>query len=344
MELINRYSKAVGFWLPKKLRDDIIAELSEEIRSQVEDKEAEFGRKLSEAEIAAVLKRLGSPLVAANRYLPQRHLIGPVLFPIYQRVLMPVIVCCLVLPLLAWIGLMPFGPGRHAWQSGGSFLSALGSCCGFSWLSAFLSVGVVTVAFALIERTKAMTKVTGDWDPLKLPAVRDPHLIRLSSSIFDLIFSAVFLVGWVGCLGLQVVFYVAGAKVTLAPSWPYLVSGFVLVLLASIALSGVNLFRPRWTRVRAAVRLAIDCAGSALFCWFLKAGILLEIAVANVPQARESAIKDSLNSWASRAFPLAVIISAVIALLDVRRLYRVGNTAATATTRRTKDISDTDPR
>ncbi len=326
MELINRYSQAVGFWLPKKQRDDIIAELSEEIRSQVEDKEAEFGRKLSEAEIAAVLRRLGSPLVVANRYLPQRYLIGPVLFPIYQRVLKFVVVCCLVLPILAWVGLMPYSAGRDAWHSAGSLLAALGSCWGSSWLSAFFSVGVVTVAFAIIERTKAMAKATDDWDPLKLPAVRDPHLIPLASSIFDLIFSAVFLIGWIGCLGLQVVLYVAGAKVTLASSWPYLVCGFVLVLLANIALSGANLFRPRWTRVRAAVRLAIDCAGSALFCWFLKAGILLDIAVANVPQAKESAIKDALNAGAARAFPLAVIVSAVIILLDVRRLYRVGST------------------
>ena len=145
--------------------------------------------------------------------------------------------------------LLSVGLSCDAWHSAGSLLAALGSCWGSSWLSAFFSVGVVTVAFAIIERTKAMAKATDDWDPLKLPAVRDPHLIPLASSIFDLIFSAVFLIGWIGCLGLQVVLYVAGAKVTLASSWPYLMCGFVLVLLANIALSGANLFRPRWTRV-----------------------------------------------------------------------------------------------
>ncbi len=82
MELIDRYLKAVKFWLPKAQQDDIITELSEDVRSQIEDEEAELGRKLNEAEVEGILKQLGRPVLVANRYLPQQHLIGPVLFPI----------------------------------------------------------------------------------------------------------------------------------------------------------------------------------------------------------------------------------------------------------------------
>ena len=78
MELIDRYLHAVKFWLPKAQRDDIIAELSEDIRSQIEDKEAELGRKADDGDVAAILKKCGHPLLVAQRYLPQEHLIGPI--------------------------------------------------------------------------------------------------------------------------------------------------------------------------------------------------------------------------------------------------------------------------
>ena len=95
MELIERYLQAVAFWLPKGQQQDIIAELSEDLHSQIEEKETELGRSLNKAEIEAVLKQRGRPVLVANRYLPQRSLIGPVLFPIYVVCDQS---CCLVLP------------------------------------------------------------------------------------------------------------------------------------------------------------------------------------------------------------------------------------------------------
>ena len=81
MELLDRYLHAVGFWLPRKQKEDILAELSEDLRSQIEEKEAELGRKLTEGDLEALLKQRGRPVLVANHYLPQQYLIGPVLFP-----------------------------------------------------------------------------------------------------------------------------------------------------------------------------------------------------------------------------------------------------------------------
>jgi hypothetical protein len=50
MELIDSYLKAVGSYLPAAQRDDITKELAENIRSEIEDKETELGRPLTEAE------------------------------------------------------------------------------------------------------------------------------------------------------------------------------------------------------------------------------------------------------------------------------------------------------
>jgi hypothetical protein len=72
MALVDRYLQAVKFWLSGNQKDDIIAELSEDLRSQIEEKETELGRKLTDAEVEPILKRCGSPMAVAERYMPQR--------------------------------------------------------------------------------------------------------------------------------------------------------------------------------------------------------------------------------------------------------------------------------
>jgi hypothetical protein len=102
-ELIDRYLQAVRFWLPRTHRqDDLIAELGEDLRSQFEDKESELGRPLDKAGMSAILKRCGSPMMVAGRIGPQRHLIGPALFPIYEFVLKMVLLWILV-PVFVFI-------------------------------------------------------------------------------------------------------------------------------------------------------------------------------------------------------------------------------------------------
>ena len=51
MELLDRYLNAVRFWLPAAQQDDIIAELGDDIRSQIEEREATLGRKLDDDDL-----------------------------------------------------------------------------------------------------------------------------------------------------------------------------------------------------------------------------------------------------------------------------------------------------
>ena len=64
MDLLDLYMNAVAKGLPEAQREDIIRELSEDIRSEMEDKEAELRRPLTEAEQQAILKRRGNPATA----------------------------------------------------------------------------------------------------------------------------------------------------------------------------------------------------------------------------------------------------------------------------------------
>src|ERR1700738_2779675 len=115
MELLDRYLQAIEFWLPKRQRQDIIAELSEDLRSQIEEKETELGRKLEDAEVEAILKRCGAPLEVASRYRPQQYLIGPALFPIYRFVLAVTLIGCVVPRFLIWLVFLLVDPAHRGY-------------------------------------------------------------------------------------------------------------------------------------------------------------------------------------------------------------------------------------
>src|SRR5450432_2154021 len=140
MELIDRYLQAVKFWLPKNQKQDIIAELSEDLRSQVEDREAELGRKLNESEVGEMLKQRGRPVLVANQFRPQQNLIGPVLFPTYVFVLKIVAAFYLLPWILVWIALRVFG----ALHPGQSVITTIGSFWTSFWPMTLSMIGSVT--------------------------------------------------------------------------------------------------------------------------------------------------------------------------------------------------------
>ncbi len=60
MQLLDRYLTAVKFWLPKKQRDDIAAELAANLQAEIDDRTAEIGRPLTDAEVAAIVAEVGA--------------------------------------------------------------------------------------------------------------------------------------------------------------------------------------------------------------------------------------------------------------------------------------------
>ena len=82
MDLVERYLKAVAAQLPKDNRDDIVAELRDEIMGRLEALEARLGRAPTEDEVEALLREVGHPLSVAARYRPgPQALIGPEFYP-----------------------------------------------------------------------------------------------------------------------------------------------------------------------------------------------------------------------------------------------------------------------
>src|SRR5215813_6375662 len=126
MQLLDRYLHSVRFWLPKTEQQDIVRELSEDIRSEIEEKERASGRKLTEPEIEDLLKQRGSPYKVASRYLPQRYLIGPAFFPLYATVLKAIALFYLVPWMAAWLFMAIFLPHYRAAHPGWEIFGTLG--------------------------------------------------------------------------------------------------------------------------------------------------------------------------------------------------------------------------
>jgi len=166
MELLDRYLFAVSKHLPQARREDLIAELKDNLLSQLEDEAASLGRPLTTDEIAEVLRKHGRPLLVALQYLPQRHLIGPVMFPWYWYVLRLAVPVGMVVYLIAFVSQVLFSPGGAFAFS--HLIPGLLSVAfhTMAWVTLTFAVG----EFILTHYHKVELKDPG-WDPRKLPRV-----------------------------------------------------------------------------------------------------------------------------------------------------------------------------
>jgi len=320
MDLLERYLQAVQFWLPKRQKQDIVAELSEDLRSQIEEKQAELGRSLTDQEVEAILKRCGRPLEVASRYLPQRYLIGPTLFPLYRFVLAVVLLGCVVPRCLIWLAFLIADPAHRGYLHMENL-----------WTTVLYFAAFTTLAFAIAERSGVRLDALGNWSPRQLPPARDPNRIPRINSLLEIAFGAAFSVWFAVAFWPRPVIDLYGIHFVMSSVWRTLFWGFVIVGVGNLALSCANLFRARWTRQSAVFRLLSDAAGSALFCWLFRAHPLVSISANGLSPEKSAALTAALNWWMPTAFPYVVLVSLIIFATGVYRIIRIGRTAAGTT-------------
>ena len=105
-------------------------------------------------------------MVVAGRLGPRRHLIGPGLYPIYEFVLKMVLLSIMV-PVFIFI----VGPATLA-STNGNWVKAVMITLGNLWSGAFIATRVITLVFAILERTHAIAGIACKWDPSTLPPCR----------------------------------------------------------------------------------------------------------------------------------------------------------------------------
>ncbi|RXH57956.1 hypothetical protein [Granulicella sibirica] len=168
-DLLNRYLQAVGSYLPAASKDDTLAELRANLEAQIEAREEETGTPLANDEVAAILKAHGRPVLVAARYLPQRQLIGPTVFPFYWMTLRRAFPFVLLIYAVARSATILF----H--QEGSDLVGAIARAI-FQFPPVLITFwAVVTLVFAAIEYAQTNGGVSANswtkWDPHDLPPV-----------------------------------------------------------------------------------------------------------------------------------------------------------------------------
>jgi len=258
MELLDRYLQAVRKYLPLRRQDDIIAELRANMESQIEDRESELGRPLTQGELEDFLRKMGHPMMVAATYQPQQYLIGPTLFPMYLYVLriallLAFVICMIVAAVVT-----------HLTTTGGAPVIA----------AVFRTPGIllqtaawIKLVFALIDfaRTRypqispPISGMTQKWNPSSLPPLdkeeqRKGKRRSFTQAVAEVIFGALFL-GWLLLIP-HYPFLMLGPGVALLKTSPYKLSPawwaffWWIVALNSLQIvwKSIDLIRGTWQR------------------------------------------------------------------------------------------------
>jgi len=285
MELLDRYLQAVGQYLPAETRDDTLAELRANLLDQMDGRAEELGRALTEGEVAAILKAHGKPEVVAVRYLPQRSLIGPAVFPFYVMTLrraLPFVVLIYIVVSGTLFALSPRTTSVSAAmvQIWSQFVPVL---------STFLCV--VTAIFAAIEygHRRLNWPVPGDdWDPRKLPPLAaDARKPTRTSRIAGMIAQ-----------------WFAVAYLLAIPNHPFLVLGPVA---ASLAQAGV-IAAPVWHT----------------FYWWLVGGMVIQLGLRLMDLGRQPRVVAGLLAKAISVVLLATIVVARVYFVSTNGWVALG--------------------
>jgi hypothetical protein len=302
MELIERYLQAVKFALPKSQQEDITRELRDSILSQVEDRESELGRPLTEGEQVELLKKMGSPTRLAGRYSPHQHLIGPGILPIYWKVLKAGLGIALIVVAVSSIAIAaagkPFNESLRAFLNYPNVAMTV-----FAW---------VTLVFATLEFLGAKFRVSDCWDPRQLPAVSKQHPTRTRAELIgQLLIQALFAVWWL--TGLHYQHFIFGPGVNFfrfSPVWLSLFPYFVVMIAVDMSFTVAMLLRPQWTIGRRISGIVMSALGLALVLILIQAP---ELFVPAHPSPETVAQVNTVNY----ALHLGLIVAAIVNVVNI---------------------------
>jgi hypothetical protein len=288
MELTDSYLKAVRRYLPRAQRNDIVAELAVEIRSQMDEKQAELGRALTEVEQMAIFKQQGDPMAVAMRYRRTGRslsigweLIGPELFPAFLILLS----CNLTIAAVVIAGVLILG---HLPFTLEAFLVPL-----------LMEVVIVTLVFILLNflRNFLGRKLANSW---MWPPAELAHLLPLPRwySATGFVACGVLTLWWLLIPHFpRLVLGSAAPELKLSPDWHRYYVPILMVLLVGTSQRAINVVRPDWGWLLPMGRLAADGAGAVVMFFFRTHTLAVAADAGSAAQQHLAEVVNSRLVW-----------------------------------------------
>lgn len=317
MDLIDRYLTAIRWNLTGGKADDIIAELRDVIASRIEDREELLGRPLSRGETSDLLRDFGHPLVVAGRYGSQQHLIGPEIFPFYFFALKLVLAICALVVVAIAAARMMFDPGNGA--------QALSHAFNDAWWTLLGNAAIVTLFFAVVERTGWLTTYLQRWKPEQLPDLSDLRIKpkKAWESAFEIVGGLVLLAWWAGLIHVPAFYSSApGIRVEPGPVWAVYYWPIFALIAARLVENLIQWLRPRWRVIQAVLGVGVAAAGVLLLAQVYRAGEWVAVVSTGMPADQVADIQESLHLALSIALVVVGVVWVLQALGALWRLWK----------------------
>jgi hypothetical protein len=318
MDLIDRYLESVRLLLPLDQRDDIAAELRDILMTRREEKAEALGRDLTRQEDEALLKDFGHPLAVAGRYGPQQYLIGPELYPIFMFVLRIVLACVIGGGLIAGLtqGVIVRTPPATAIKTAFETI----------WTGGWVSVGVVTVIFAALQRQPVRAKMFGDWSPARdLPHVtaRPARRPRWYDHVAAIVVQSIFMLWWSGWATFEPMSIIsdhAELLVVFAPIWRLLYWPVLALSAGIIVVNALKLALARRQRLTRIADMALQCAWLGMVAWLL--GAPRWFTVTGAPAKSAASLELGLTLGVQVTLAVMLFVAAITLVFDAWKLWR----------------------
>lgn len=310
MNLIDRYLQEIKRHLPRKDREDILAELRSSLVDAVEDRTAD---EASEEQIAEVLKEFGPPREVAASYQPQtQYLIGPALYPLFRLVAGIALAAVVGAQLLAWaVAVFLGGESFAPWEALAGLLNSIP-----------MTLGWVVAVFYLLQRAEVRPELKGeDWDPTQLPEIQEKDQVKRGELITGIVFSVLLLVLFT--------FFPEKVGFLITEEWVFYTNPVILrylgwitaSLLAGISLNIYLLWQGRWTPLTRTLKIAVNIFNIAVLsvlyqghvAWLAERGTVGFLAtVERIPEM-------TAGSWQElgmQAFRMGLGIALVVTVIE----------------------------
>jgi hypothetical protein len=179
MNLIDRYVREIGRRLPQKSHADIEKEIRSALEDMLEERARQTGKPADEETILGVLKEYGDPEKVAASYQGERYLIGPRLFPVFQKVMFTLLPVTIVLAFGMSISL-----NQLYATTANHFLGIVVNIFGGFIGAVIFTLGSVTFIFAILQWSlPEFREKAKEWDPRSLLKIPSPDRIPLAGLI-----------------------------------------------------------------------------------------------------------------------------------------------------------------